>query len=566
MKDAIKKFLDSYEKEFAEAGKQLNHMDMPALTEELFSQYELTGVRLGYENVYFMRRKFLSVYAVLSVLYERKDDIKKLEYVLECICEEECWALPAHVNRKDENWRITIDLFAAETAFSLAEIIGRLKTRLAKAVYAKVKDEVFRRVLTPFMESKAPYAWWETSNMNWCAVCSGSIGAAAIWLMKDDQSKLDRLLERVCTSIMNYMDGFCEDGACLEGLGYYIYGMSFFAAFADLAYKYSDGRIDLLFGEKIRKIALFQQTCFLTGSVSLSFSDGSSQERYRMGLTSYLARKFGNITFPDISMAAGLESDNCYRYVILSRDILWTKEYLEWIQNSNKKIPTAEEMERYHIVLPDAQWSVCKSKNNCVMAAKGGHNEEPHNHNDVGSIIYAADGEVILADLGAGEYTKDYFNHNRYDNLCCRSRGHNVPLIDGREQCAGAQYRASRFDADGNGKTVIGMECAYGLSDGEQITRIIFFDLNSGDCRITDRFTLQKGRNITENLVSVCKPEIIGKSFFINTSRSRYEIKCSDGAGHRVLEEEYTDHFGKKKQVWLMQWEVMDQEGNIIIC
>lgn len=39
-------------------------------------------------------------------------DLSGLEWVLEQICAETCWALPAHVNRKkDEKWKITLDLF-----------------------------------------------------------------------------------------------------------------------------------------------------------------------------------------------------------------------------------------------------------------------------------------------------------------------------------------------------------------------------------------------------------------------------------------------------------------------
>ena len=38
------------------------------------------------------------------------------------------------------------------------------------------------------------------------------------------------------------------------------------------------------------------------------------------------------------------------------------------------------------------------------MAAKGGNNGESHNHNDVGSFLYLAGDEMLLTDLGAGEY------------------------------------------------------------------------------------------------------------------------------------------------------------------
>ena len=454
MKEKIEKYLVEYEQEFINAGKVLDNEEMPKLTEELFSQFERTGNRIAYENVYFKRRKFLSVYAILAMLYKKDSDIKRLEEVIMNICDEECWALPAHVNRNDDNWQLTIDLFASETAFSLAEIINILEKHLDEGVRARAREEVFRRVLNPFMAGPNPYSWWEHSNMNWCAVCCGSIGAAAIWLMQNEREKLTMLVKRLSKSIMNYVDGFGSDGACLEGIGYYTYGMSFFLVFADLAYKYTGGQINLFKIEKLKKIASFQQKCFLPGNISLNFSDSVNEDKYRIGLTSYLARRFEDVKFPDISLVAGLEADNCYRYAVLSRDFLWTKSYRENVRG-NRITGVVYDHREWHTVLNDAQWSICTSRNNGVMAAKGGRNDEPHNHNDVGSLIYAYDGEVVLTDLGAGEYTKGYFGETRYESLCCRSLGHSVPIIDGREQMEGSEYKALSFEANEEGETII---------------------------------------------------------------------------------------------------------------
>ena len=47
----------------------------------------------------------------------------------------------------------------------------------------------------------------------------------------------------------------------------------------------------------------------------------------------------------------------------------------------------AREAAASQIILPDAQWSICRSRHGAGMAAKGGHNGEPHNHNDVGSFF-----------------------------------------------------------------------------------------------------------------------------------------------------------------------------------
>jgi catalase len=60
-------------------------------------------------------------------------------------------------------------------------------------------------------------------------------------------------------------------------------------------------------------------------------------------------------------------------------------------------------------ILENAQWYMGSSKNGIGLAAKAGHNGEPHNHNDVGSFHIFKNGKMTLADIGCGEYDRDYY-------------------------------------------------------------------------------------------------------------------------------------------------------------
>lgn len=552
----IRQFLDEYKQELRKAGQALLDKPMPELTEELFSMYEKTGNRIAYENVYFGRRKMLSVFGVLAMLDDRKEDIEKLEEVITAVCEEECWALPAHVDRQgDECWQLTIDLFAAETAFYLAEIISKLKERLSSQVYKRAKEEVFRRVLTPFLETKANHFWWENCDMNWCAVCNGSIGSAAIWLIKDTEI-LHPLLQRICAGLTHYIEGFTEDGACLEGMRYYTYGMGFYVGFADLLRSYTKGEMDLLKAPKLKKIALFQQVCFLPGGGTVCFADGDRSDTFRMGMTLYLAMQYPEMRIPDMGAAAGWDSDNCYRYMMISRDIFFTEAYLARLEQAECAQANIGNRNVGQSWLKDAQWCVCNSRNGAVLACKGGHNEEPHNHNDVGSFFYMADGVMVLADLGAGEYTREYFGEKRYEQLCCRSLGHNLPLIDGMEQLPGRERRATEFSSDTEGEILIGLEAAYNLAENELVRRKYKFDMEEGTVIVEDSFSFCKERRVTENLVTTYPPQIRDDGFSIPTKGGIYEIFCDGGENYRILQEEYHNHEGIVEKVWLMQWDV----------
>ena len=48
--------------------------------------------------------------------------------------------------------------------------------------------------------------------------------------------------------------------SCMEGLGYFTYGMTYYTGFADMLYRYTDGAIDLMEDEKCRRIATVSYT------------------------------------------------------------------------------------------------------------------------------------------------------------------------------------------------------------------------------------------------------------------------------------------------------------------
>ena len=78
------------------------------------------------------------------------------------------------------------------------------------------------------------------------------------------------------------------------------------------------------------------------------------------------------------------------------------------------------------------------------LGAKGGHNAESHNHNDIGTFIVYSDGQPLIVDAGVGTYTAQTFGATRYDLFTMRSSYHNVPTVNGCEQKEGEQYRSSR--------------------------------------------------------------------------------------------------------------------------
>lgn len=421
--------LKEYLRELEEHGKRLEKEPTEELSYALFSLYFKTGNRLSYEAEYFHRRSRLVTYGLIAWLYGREEDLDRLAEVIWEVCGEYTWALPAHVHGGLESGQYTVDLFASETAVCLCEMLHYLGRRLPELVVQRAYREVDQRVLLHYEQSQEPFPFEKMEN-NWCAVCAGSIGMCALYRIEDAE-RLSGILNRAGKTLDRFLDSFKEDGACLEGLSYWTYGVSFFVSFCELLWRKSGGTLDWMSSQKFHQIAKFQQKCYFDEGRTLSFSDGDTRERYRRGLTSYLCGRYADVTAPEGQCQASYREDSCYRWVTLFRDLIW----------SGREIRSSSRASCFEC-LPDAGWWLVHDRKTGI-AAKAGCNGEPHNHNDVGHFLLYRGGEELLADLGAGEYTREYFQENtRYQVFCNQSFSHSVPIVNGKGQLAGGEYGA----------------------------------------------------------------------------------------------------------------------------
>ncbi len=596
-KEALEGKLDEYIACMKTNAAALLDVPMPEADESLFSLSETTGNRLDYESVYFQRRKYLAVYGGLEIFQERPSHLEKLEEVIRGICGETCWALPAHVDRVgNPDWRRTVDLFAAETGQALAQVLALAGDRLHPDVRELARKQVIDRVLAPYLESQPPYLPWERGDNNWNAVCAGSIGCIGLCLFsgQDETERpsagadltapvLEKLIERVLHSLTYYIDGFANDGTCMEGLYYFSYGFCYYVGFAELLYRHTQGKIDLLSQDKVRRIALFQQKCYFPSGCTLSFSDGYCANPYRLGLTCALAMRYPELEIPSVSCAGGYETDTCYRFLSVYQDVVWTRRYLEDYSDDSAAGDAPEGEAQPYIILPDAQWSIARGASDGGMACRGGTNGEPHNHNDIGSFLYLLGTEMLLADLGIGEYTRQYFSRKeRYLILCNRSLGHNVPLIDGKEQKAGQQYRCDSFWSDGQGKTVIHFASAYGNNAVRDLRRTLDYDAETECLTVEDvlepaaafqgtqqPFQTRDTRVVSmwENLVTTFPPQIEENRVLICGKRRCCQITPEGLDGQiTVVEKTHIAHDGRSVPVYCISWETPISEAGGRCC
>ncbi|MBN2469951.1 MAG: heparinase II/III family protein, partial [Anaerolineae bacterium] len=407
------------------------------LSFSLFHLFETTGDRAAYERAYFDRRRRLLGLALTTIIDETDAYLPALHDLLWAICNEYTWALPAHLPVGIEAVQAcrlppeqVVDLFAAHTAHMLAETSALLGEHLDPWLHYRIRSEMERRIFLPVFHDPRPFKW-ESDATNWTAVCGGCVGMAAL-ILEEDRERLAGMIDRVLRAMACFLEGFGADGGCAEGIAYWVYGIGFFTYFAAMLRDYTAGELDLFQSEHVRAIAAFPHAVSLGNGRFINYSDAPEQVVIHPGVGSFMGGILGQ-PLPDL-LPPGFHSDHIHRWGHVTRDLLWTDV-------AALHQPAAGQS----FFLPDLAWVIDRRAvegGTLAFSAKGGHNDEPHNHNDLGHFILHLGGESLLADLGAGVYTRQYFSAERYDCLHTGSQGHSVPVINGQPQRAGAAYRA----------------------------------------------------------------------------------------------------------------------------
>jgi Heparinase II/III-like protein len=452
----------------------------------LYRRFAETGERTGYESVYFGRRAVLSARLAMAALDSAS--IAALADVLWDVCDEYTWALPAHeylIAAPGRTMPRNVDLFSAETAHALAEAVALLGSELPPPVTNRVRGEIHRRVLAPLFDDPRPWAWEGFTN-NWAAVCAGAAGMAALAL-DCEPLWLAGALDRCLRAMEVFLSGITEDGGCTEGVDYWVYGFGYFAYFTE-ALRGRTGFDLLRDTPNVAAFAAFPAAAQLAPASFVSFSDSSPDPMIPTGLLSHLRSRL-DVRTPLLAAVPAEARNHCHRWAHLSRTLAWTTPgVLSGI------------CEPGTVWLPAAQWLITRTADGIALAAKGGHNDEPHNHLDLGHFILAASGEQLLADLGAGVYDRDYFGAGRYAYLHPSAEGHSVPIVDGVLQQAGPRAAAvARYE---DGILALDLSAAY----GREVRRTLAFQ--GGTLILRDSFP--GASSVQELFISRVAPALPG--------------------------------------------------------
>ncbi|MDR1569577.1 MAG: heparinase II/III-family protein [Oscillospiraceae bacterium] len=533
-------------------------VEPPAMSASLYMEYAREGVRERFESAYFARRKMLLSRTLGLCVSGGGDpkDVDDLANIVWAICEESTWVVPAHVARPDygsfggavadAEAPMYIDLFAAETASFLAWTYYLAGAKLAEAsplIPKRIAYEIERRALDPFLLYKN-FHWMGLNHgnpvNNWNPWINANLLAAAL-IIEPDDGRRARIVEKICRSLDRFLSFYAEDGGCDEGSTYF--GMAGGAMFDALSLlnAATNGAIQIYDQPLFRNMAEYIAHAHIAGAMYINFADADMRVPHDAAMLGRAGAAVGSglvRSFADHLLAVGA-SEIPYE----PRKYHAYRQLCDLFDTPDDSGDSPAQIGRRAYTPPrehyfaGIQLAIAR-EGGLFLAAKGGTNDESHNHNDIGNYVIYLDGEPMVADIGVETYTKKTFGPLRYEIWTMQSKYHNTAIINGCDQEYGREYaaRGASFSSEG-GKTefTLDMAGAYGREARVvSYVRKIELDRAAGVIEVTDDAELAESiENIVLPIILAAKPTL---------ERGRVLIP-----GRRALLMEYdADQFGAR--------------------
>ena len=508
-----------------------------------------TGNRADFEAPHAERRHRLSALVLAECAENRGRFLDAIADGVWLICEETFWGGAAHLFMQRRGFGLpdvtepTFDLGAGETAALLAwthYLIGERLDAVHPMVRERLRVEVGRRVLTPCLE-RDDFWWmgWHRDNRpvnNWNPWCC-STWLACVLLLESDADRRTRAVHKIMRILDIFIDHQPADGGCDEGPNYWARAAGSLFECLDLLHTATAGRVDI-FGETlIREMGRFVQRTHATGLWFVNFADAP----VRPGTESVTLYQYGRaIRDPEMTaFAAWLfqERRNLQLGGSMSRAL--PRLFLDAELND----PAARPPLYRDTWLAELQIMVARdragSSEGFFLAAKGGHNEESHNHNDIGSFLAYLDGWPLLVDVGVETYTAKTFGPKRYEIWTMQSQWHNLPTVNGQMQANGIEFAArdARYAAtDASATLQLDLARAWPAAAGIKAwTRTLHLQRGQA-IEVTDDFQLTAAREpmtfnfITARPVDLATAGRVGLGAFPGASSGRKAELAYDAA------------------------------------
>jgi len=510
----------------------LSQSDWPVLPAWRYMDFQRDGNRSRYEAVYFERRNRLLSFLAAECCEGKGRFMEGIINGLWAVLEESSWVIPAHNNHYPntycghdalpdvEKFRY-MDLFSAGTGALVAAIYGIMGKQLEKEsplIPRRCEIELEKRIMAPFLE-RDDLHWMGLQGQpvnNWNPWINQNILFTFLMVEKDETRKLEAVKKNL-KSCQQFLNMYAPDGGCDEGPSYFNAAGACYLDLCEMISKVTRGEMDFFQEELTRNIAGYQYMTHIAGAYYTNYADAPHVLSCDGRLFIRLADRLGMPelkNFGQMQIAANPDVNNRITPNLVFRTI------------QGLLTPHGEALD-YRAAkggyYPGIQVCVAREKENSdegfFFSAKGGHNAEGHNHNDVGNFLLYKDGKPVVVDVGVGAYTAKTFSAQRYEIWSMQSNYHNVPLCSGQGQLPGGKYAARDVFYEDNGtRTRFALDLSAAYGEGADVKRAFCFDREKGVLTICD-----SGRGLKEHFMLKNEPKMANGCIDLGGVYLRYD-------------------------------------------
>lgn len=424
----------------------LHHKWTPDLASDYLAFKRTGEIRTGREN-----HKALQA-LTLAELVEGKG--RFLEAMIDgawFLCETS-WIHSAHLGfQKDQSGlpdrdERTIELVVADIGAQMAWLHYFFKEEFDKVsplIDKRIVEEVKRNLIDPYF-ARDDYWWMGFTHQqvnNWNPWINYNV-LQALMLIEENPERIRDGVWKLMKSTDFFFSMYHEDGACDEGPTYWSGAAGYALKFLDLLSKVTNGKVDIFDNPLLHNMAQYIYRVHIGKNYFVNFADSSPKVYPNPGILFQYGKRIGDEKMKGFAAFMARQNQSFKKgvngYFANALDELFMYDEI-------KDFPPYEPLIRDYW-FKDTQICIARdrtgSANGFFFAAKGGHNQESHNHNDVGSCILYYNNEPVLIDAGVGTYTRQTFGPERYTIWTMRSDYHNLPTINGTEQKNGKEFPA----------------------------------------------------------------------------------------------------------------------------
>lgn len=477
-----------------------------------YLEYERSGSRSIMQNPFESNNRALSQLIVAELAEGKGRFMDQIINGVYFHCEMTSWALSAHLSAQRVGGSLPnhkehiIELTSGEMGAMLSwtyYFFHKEFDKVSPLISKRLHSELQERILDTYMNENR--FWWMAFNYkpgqmvnNWNPWCNFNV-LQCFFLLENDREKLAKAVYRSMLSVDHIINYTNADGACEEGPIYWGHAAGKLYDYLQMLSDGTAGKVSIFNEPIIKNMGEYISRVYVGNDWVVNFADASAKGG---GFAPLIFRYGKAVGSAEMTQFAAYLNKNSEAEQKRKENLSFGTDLYRGLQTYLYQADLEKE-KPVHITAsatwyPQTQVCCMTDKSGFFVAAKAGHNNESHNHNDVGTFSLYLNTTPLLIDAGVGTYTRQTFSDERYAIWTMQSNFHSLPFINGVAQKEGAKYKGTNVLFDAKKKNFsVDIATAY-PQQAEVSSWVRSYQLKGATLKINDAFTLKSTKELNK--------------------------------------------------------------------